>query len=104
MATYNVHDISVVKVFISVVKVLCHNPKGRLGATIENDAGLTALQIATDMKMDEIAKILTDIPEVEKQVKRLYRDRQVHVDAANAILVGAALIASVTFAGGSNHL
>jgi hypothetical protein len=84
---------------ISVVKVLCHNPKGRLGATIENDAGLTALQIATDMKMDEIAKILTDIPEVEKQVKRLYRDRQVHVDAANAILVGAALIASVTFAG-----
>jgi hypothetical protein len=30
----------------------------------------------------------------------LYRDRQAHVDdAANAILVGAALIASVTFAG-----
>lgn len=28
-----------------------------------------------------------------------YRDRQVYVDAANAILVGAALIASVTFAG-----
>ena len=28
----------------------------------------------------------------------LYRDRQVYVDAANAILVGAALIASVTFA------
>jgi len=84
---------------VSVVKVLCHNPKGRLGATIENRAGLTALQIATDMKRDEIAKILTDIPEVEKQVERLYRDRQVHVDAANAILVGAALIASVTFAG-----
>jgi len=83
----------------SVVKVLCHNPKARLGATLENDVGLTALQIATDMKGDEIAKILTDIPEVEKQVKRLYRDRQLHVDAANAILVGAALIASVTFAG-----
>jgi hypothetical protein len=84
---------------ISVVKVLCHNPKGCLGATFENDAGVTALQIATDMKNDEIAKILTDIPEVEKQVERLYRDRQVHVDAANAILVVAALIASVTFAG-----
>jgi len=31
-------------------------------------------------------------------VETLYRDRQVYVDAANAILIGAALIASVTFA------
>jgi ankyrin repeat protein len=84
---------------ISVVKALCDDPEGRLGATIENHAGVTALQIATEMKRDEIVKILTDIPEVGKSVKRLYRDRQVHVDAANAILVGAALIASVTFAG-----
>jgi hypothetical protein len=83
----------------SVVKALCDDPKGRLGATIENHAGVTALQIATEMKRDEIVKILTDIPEVQKDVKRLYRERQVHVDAANAILVGAALIASVTFAG-----
>jgi hypothetical protein len=83
----------------SVVKALCDDPKGRLGATIENHAGVTALQIATEMKRDDIVKILTDIPEVQKDVKRLYRERQVHVDAANAILVGAALIASVTFAG-----
>jgi hypothetical protein len=83
----------------SVVKAICDDEKGRLGATIENYAGVTALQIATDMKRDDIVKILTDIPEVDKDVQRLYRDRQVHVDAANAILVGAALIASVTFAG-----
>jgi hypothetical protein len=66
---------------------------------IENRQGVTALQIATEMERDEIVKILMDIPEVEKDVKRLYRERQVHVDAANAILVGAALISSVTFAG-----
>jgi hypothetical protein len=84
---------------ISVVNALCDDPKGRLGATIENNSGVTALQIATEMKRDEIMKILTDLPEVEKDVQRLYSDRQVHVDAANAILVGAALIASVTFAG-----
>jgi hypothetical protein len=36
------------------------------------------------------------MPEVEKYVEQLYRDRQVHVDAANAVLVGGALIATVT--------
>jgi hypothetical protein len=82
-----------------VVNVLCNDAKGRLKATNENRQGVTALQIATEMKKDKIVKILTDIPEVAKDVKRLYRDRQVHVDAANAILVGAALIGSVTFAG-----
>ncbi len=60
--------------------------------------GITALQIATEMKHDEIVKTLVGRPDVAKQVERLYRDRQVHVHAANAILVGAALIASVTFA------
>jgi ankyrin repeat protein len=83
----------------SVVKMLCDDEKGGLGTTIENDRGITALQIATEMKRDKIVKILTENSEVGKSVKRLYRDRQVHVDAANAILVGAALIASVTFAG-----
>ncbi|CAK9872133.1 unnamed protein product [Sphagnum jensenii] len=84
---------------VNVVKALCNDEKGRLGAMKENIDGVTALQIATEMQADEIVKVLTDIPEVAKDVKRLYRDRQVHVDAANAILVGAALISSVTFAG-----
>jgi hypothetical protein len=83
----------------SVVKALCEDTKGRLRANAENRAGITAIQIATEMKHDEIVKILLERPEVAKQVENLYRDRQVHVDAANAILVGAALIASVTFAG-----
>ncbi len=84
---------------IDVVKALCNDPKRRLRPLIENSQGVTALQIATEMERDEIVKILTDIPEVEKDVKRLYRERQVHVDALNAYLGGAALISSVTFAG-----
>jgi hypothetical protein len=63
---------------------------------LEYDTGVTALQIAKKMRRDEILKILTDIPEV----KRLEKERQTHVNAANTILVVAALIGSVTFAGG----
>jgi ankyrin repeat protein len=70
--------------------------KGRLEATI----GVKALQIATEMRRDEIVKILTDIPEVEKDVERLEKERQTHVNAANTILIVAALIGSVTFASG----
>jgi hypothetical protein len=83
----------------SVVKALCEDTKGRLRADAENRRGITALQIATEMKRHQIVKTLLERPEVVKQIENLYRDRQVHVDAANAILVGAALIASVTFAG-----
>ncbi len=35
-------------------------------------------------------KILMDIFEVEKDVKRLYKDRQVHVNVINVIIVGVA--------------
>ncbi|CAM6129184.1 unnamed protein product [Calypogeia fissa] len=47
----------------------------------------------------DIEKLLLTSAEVKDEVERLYRDRQVYVDASNAILVGAALIASVTFGG-----
>jgi hypothetical protein len=81
---------------ISVVQLL----EKRLEATIEYDTGVTALQIATKVRRDEIVKILTDIPEVEKDVKNFGKERQTHVNAANTILVVAALIGSVTFASG----
>jgi ankyrin repeat protein len=79
----------------SVVELL----EERLVATIEDDTGVQTLQIATKMRRDEILKILTDTPEIEKDLKRLYTKRQEHVDAANTILVVAALIATVTFSG-----
>jgi hypothetical protein len=62
-----------------VVKLL----KERLEATIEDDTGVQTLQIETKMRRDEILKILTDIPEVEKDLKRLYTDKKEHVAAAN---------------------
>jgi len=46
----------------------------------------------------DIESALMECDPVKGYMERLYRDRQVYVDAANAILVGAALIASVTFA------
>jgi hypothetical protein len=83
----------------SVVQALCEDTKGRFKPNTENWSGITALQIATEKGDDETVKILLERPEVAKQMKNLYRDRHLHVDAANAILVGAALIASVTFVG-----
>jgi hypothetical protein len=82
----------------SVVKFLSEDTEGRLRANTESWEGKTALQLAMENGHAEIVKTLLERPEVAKQVEGLYRDRQVHVDAANAILVGAALIASVTFA------
>lgn len=61
----------------------------------------TAIENTTmDRKVcKDIEKLLLTCAEVKDEVERLYRDRQVYVDASNAILVGAALIASVTFGG-----
>ncbi|KAH8960382.1 hypothetical protein BDL97_06G129300 [Sphagnum fallax] len=85
---------------LEVVKALCFDdPAKRLRATEEYRDGRTPIQIATEANMKEIEKVLLERPEVKDFIDRLYRDRQVFVDAANALLVGAALIASVTFAG-----
>ncbi|CAM6129788.1 unnamed protein product [Calypogeia fissa] len=43
--------------------------------------------------------MLLERPDVKGLMENLYSDRQVFVDAANGILVGAALIASISFAG-----
>ncbi|KAG0562905.1 hypothetical protein KC19_9G181600 [Ceratodon purpureus] len=64
----------------------------------ESKMGNTPLQIAHEKGFKDIQKVLMEKEVVRRYVEDLYRDRQVYVDAANAILVGAALIASVTFA------
>ena len=46
-----------------------------------------------------IEKVLMTMEDVRKGIEDSHSIRQVHVDAANTILVGAALIAGVTFAG-----
>jgi ankyrin repeat protein len=84
---------------LGVVKALCSDPANRLRATEEDSDGQTPIQIAIEANMKEVEKVLLEQPEVKDFIDRLYRERQVHVDAANALLVCAALIASVTFAG-----
>lgn len=66
--------------------------------TAEDEDGITRLQRIFYKDKREIFKILRRTPEVKDYIDALYKDRQASVDAANAILVGAALIASVTFA------
>ncbi|KAL2641731.1 hypothetical protein R1flu_009318 [Riccia fluitans] len=88
-----------------VVALLVNDEKVRV---IEEDyKKRTPLQIAVEKSKQEkfsdswknIEKLLFKRREVQLFIDRQYKDRQVYVDAANAILVGAALIASVTFVG-----
>lgn len=65
---------------------------------MEECNGQSAIQIAFDKGHEHIKRALLECDDVSRYVGALYRDRQVYVDAANAILVGATLIASVTFA------
>jgi hypothetical protein len=103
-----------------VVKVLCET-KHRLRANLEDGRGKTCLQYAKEhhqtcntklkehfdikdildkqcnKKLDEIASRLLERSDVKDFLERQYRDRQVFIDAANALLVGGALIAGITF-------
>ncbi len=109
------------KCYPDVVKVLCKT-KQRLRANLEDGRGKTPLQYAKEhhqtcntklkkhfnikdildkqckKKLDEIANILMEHSDVKDFLERQYRDRQVFIDAANALLVGGALIAGITFA------
>ncbi|CAM6058750.1 unnamed protein product [Sphagnum tenellum] len=86
---------------VHVVKALCQNPdQQRLRANEEDAQGETCLQYAmeNDNIPKEIANTLMDRSDVKDFLDRHYRDRQVFVDAANALLVGGALIAGLCFA------
>jgi ankyrin repeat protein len=69
----------------------------KLTATYTED-GKSLLHKVFDMEREEVFKILRRTDEVKDYIESLYKDRQASVDASNAMLVGAALIASVTFA------
>ena len=68
--------------------------------TLEDMEGRTALDIASEERNWKVFQLLRlkITREVADYNEPYYRDRQASVDAANAILLGAALIASVTFA------
>ncbi|MCO5577581.1 hypothetical protein L7F22_031412 [Adiantum nelumboides] len=64
----------------------------------EEDARwMSPVQYATEGNMQGIEFMLNEREAVKDYIAGLYRDRQYYVDTTNAILVGAALIASVTF-------
>ena len=64
----------------------------------ESGSGKSSIELAHEMGLVQMEDALTNTESGKRYMDNLYRDRQVYVDAANAILVGAALIASVTFA------
>ncbi|CAK9872120.1 unnamed protein product [Sphagnum jensenii] len=66
-----------------------------LGERLEHGTGLT--NSATKMWRDEIREIVMDIPDIQKVVKRLEKERKTYVHAANSIMIVAALIGTVTF-------
>ncbi|KAG0609884.1 hypothetical protein M758_7G021200 [Ceratodon purpureus] len=70
----------------------------KINAALENGSGKSAIELAHEMGLVQMEDALTNTESGKRYMDNLYRDRQVYVDAANAILVGAALIASVTFA------
>ncbi|KAI5081391.1 hypothetical protein GOP47_0004574 [Adiantum capillus-veneris] len=80
-----------------IVQKLCKDVK--LWPSIQDKDGKTALQHAFEQKNHMVMEILSANRIFKEHEEKLYRDREVYVQALNAILVGAALIASVTFAG-----
>ncbi|CAK9269410.1 unnamed protein product [Sphagnum jensenii] len=70
----------------------------RLGERLEHGTGLTGLtDFATEMWRDETREIVMDIPDIQKVVQRLEKERETYVHAANSIMIVAALIGTVTF-------
>ncbi|MCO5566424.1 hypothetical protein L7F22_020101 [Adiantum nelumboides] len=85
-----------------IVDQLCEKEpsfKERVRVCEEDAQGISPVQYATERNMQDIEVVLFRRDAVKDYIAGLYRDRQIYVDSTNAILVGAALIASVTYAG-----
>ncbi|CAM6083949.1 unnamed protein product [Calypogeia fissa] len=104
-------DYAVIGGDATTVAVLISNPTSRANLA-ERQKGLTPLEMASMLihkagvsedkavhKFNLMISMLSERPEVKSSLEVFVKDKQVFVDAANAILVGAALIASITFAG-----
>ncbi|CAK9860712.1 unnamed protein product [Sphagnum jensenii] len=111
-----------IKCHPNVVKALCLAKEERLRANLQDQNCKTCLQYAKEHKQnpkskvlerskfkfrlerprkenfDEITNRLMERSDVKDFLETQYRDRQVFIDAANALLVGGALIAGITFA------
>ncbi|BBN00323.1 hypothetical protein MPTK1_1g28160 [Marchantia polymorpha subsp. ruderalis] len=81
----------------SSVQLLIDMPKLRLNKA--DKEGRSPIELAVKTRHTDIQQMLLEKPVVREYVQQLYMDRQMYVDATNAILVGAGIIASVTFPG-----
>ncbi|XP_024540811.1 uncharacterized protein LOC112349868 [Selaginella moellendorffii] len=68
-------------------------------ANLDDGHSKSPYRYAVERQHPDIRKELSSREDVRAYLEILYRDRQVFVDALNAILVGAALIASISFQG-----
>ena len=82
-----------------IVEKLVTSRNLRPSPGIEDAEGKTALQIAFEEKNQEAMELLRGRAPFREYEEKLFRDREVDVQALNAVLVGAALIGSVTFSG-----
>ena len=71
----------------------------RPNPSIQDADGKTALHIAFEEKNHEVMEIMKGRASFKEYEDKLFRDREVYMQALNAVLVGSALIGSVTFAG-----
>ncbi|CAK9866587.1 unnamed protein product [Sphagnum jensenii] len=99
--------VAVEAIKVEAVKEIIEVPHFDVNA--ENTSGKTALELVIEKFLDRrvrtdnarsfrnIERVLLGHDKVSAFVDRMYRERQVNVGAANAILLGAALIATITF-------
>lgn len=80
-----------------IVQKLLKHPQVR--PSIEDTDGKTAQQHAFELRDHEIMQALIERPDFKAYEEKQYRDREVYAQALNATLVGAVLIAGVTFGG-----
>lgn len=80
-----------------IVQKLLSHPQVR--PSIEDTDGKTAQQHAFELRDHEIMQALIERTDFKAYEEKQYRDREVYAQALNATLVGAVLIAGVTFSG-----
>ena len=82
-----------------IVEKLIKSLNLRPSPRIKDAEEKTALHIAFEDDNQEAMELLRGRPAFKEYEEKLFRDREVYVQALNAVLVAAALIGSVSFAG-----
>lgn len=82
---------------LEIVEFLMRQPK--LRGVVEDELGQTAYEIAIELEWHYIVRAQLQHPDVANYLEVRRGDQDLYANDMNALLVGAALIASITFAG-----